>query len=360
MNVVELTGVRKAFKDVLALKEISFSVEKGKILSLLGPSGCGKTTTLRIIAGFEEPDAGSVFLSKRSMNGLRPYERNVGLVFQDYALFPHMTVAANVAYGMRQRRVPANTIKERVEYYLSLVRLTSLADRFPRELSGGQQQRVALARALATEPEVLLLDEPLGALDAKLRTELQVELKGLLREIGATSIVVTHDQEEAMSLGDEVIVMNEGSIEQRGTPADIYDRPTTRFVAEFVGKSNWFLGCVVGQGQQGSTIRTEDGLELQLAETLEADRAVEVCVRPERIRLTDPGLHRTNGAVVNAFEARVKEVIHVGSDINVFVDMGQDRSLLVKQQNQGHRLTAGELVMLCFGAIDCHVIPSTP
>ena len=356
MDIVELTDVTKAFGDVLALRGVSFSVEKNTIVSLLGPSGCGKTTTLRIIAGFEEPDSGSVSLSGRSMSGLRPYERNVGLVFQDYALFPHMNVFANVAYGMRQRRVPARSIKQRAEYYLSLVRMSSMADRLPRALSGGQQQRVALARALAIEPEVLLLDEPLAALDAKLRTELQVELKGLLRGIGATAIVVTHDQEEAMSLGDEVIVMNDGRIEQRGTPADIYDRPATRFVAEFVGKSNQFVGVIVGEGAKSSMMQAEDGFELRLAEKLEVGTAVEVRVRPERIRVSLPDLSQAERQGMNVYEALVKEVVYLGSDINVFVEAARDRRLLLKQQNLGDRLVVGQKVLVCFDSSDCHVL----
>jgi putative spermidine/putrescine transport system ATP-binding protein/putrescine transport system ATP-binding protein len=269
-----------------------------------------------------------------------------------------MTVAANVAYGVRQRRVPGHRVKQRVEHYLSLVRMTGMADRFPRALSGGQQQRVALARALAIEPEVLLLDEPLAALDAKLRMELRVELKRLLREIGATVIVVTHDQEEAMSLGDEVVVMNDGSIEQRGTPADIYDRPATRFVAEFVGKSNWFLGRITKQGQAGSMMRTDDGFELQLAAMLEAGSSVEVCVRPERIRAGGPGGSQVGGQAVNVYEARVTEVVYLGSDINAYVEMGEGRRLLVKQQNLGTGLVEGEKVEVFFKAADCHVVPS--
>ena len=242
MTTVEVQDVSKHFGHVTAVDRISFTVDSGAVIALLGPSGCGKTTILRIIAGFETHDTGTITIGGQSVAGKRPYERNVGLLFQDYALFPHMTVIQNVSYGLRQRGFEKARIQQRVNEMLDLVKLAGVEQRRPAQLSGGQQQRVALARALAIGPEVMLLDEPLSALDAKLRVELRIELKEILRSVGSTTIVVTHDQEEAMSLAEHVIVIDEGRIRQQGTPTEIYARPANKFVAEFIGRSNWFAG----------------------------------------------------------------------------------------------------------------------
>ena len=242
--VIKFDGVGKSFGAFTAVDGISFSAAAGETVALLGPSGCGKTTTLRLIAGFEEPDKGTIEISGESMAGKRPYERNVGLLFQHYALFPHMTVQENIAYGLKHRGWPKAEIADRVAEMLRLVQLESFADRRPRQMSGGQQQRVALARVLATKPKLVLLDEPLSALDAKLREELRVELKQILTAVGSTTIVVTHDQDEAMSLADRIIVMNRGRIEQQGAPDEIYSRPATSFVATFIGRTNWFHGTI--------------------------------------------------------------------------------------------------------------------
>ena len=242
MSIVQLNGVTKQFGTVTAVDNATFSVERGQILSLLGPSGCGKTTTLRMIAGFEDPSEGEILISDQSVLGKRPYERNVGLLFQDYALFPHMTVEQNVAYGLKRRNYQRVKLQDRVNEMLDLVKLEGFEARRPSQLSGGQQQRVALARALATSPEVVLLDEPLSALDAKLRQELRIELKQILSTVDATTIIVTHDQEEAMSLGDTLVVMSEGKVVQIGEPTEIYRFPKTKFVAEFIGRSNWLKG----------------------------------------------------------------------------------------------------------------------
>ena len=358
MTVVELEHIVKAFGSTTALNDVSFSVDRKRIVSLLGPSGCGKTTTLRIIAGFEEPDAGCLTISNRSMQGLRPYERNVGLVFQDYALFPHMTVAGNVGYGMRHRGMSRSSIPGRISHYLGLVRMSDMADRYPRQLSGGQQQRVALARALSTEPEVLLLDEPLAALDAKLRVELQVELKEILGETGSTVIIVTHDQEEAMSLGDEVIVMNGGEIVQRGTPAEIYDRPASRFVAEFVGRSNWFVGRLFESGTPGiQVMRTDDGLDLRVSGTPTSVAAQEVCIRPERIWIDQDGARDHYGSNdVNRFSAVVRDVTYLGPGINVYVELSNGRRVLIVEQNRGVRVSVNDRIRVGFLPTDCHII----
>jgi putative spermidine/putrescine transport system ATP-binding protein len=236
---VEFRGVSKSYDDVLAVDAVDLGVRHGEFLCLLGPSGCGKTTTLRLIAGFERPDAGEILIGGTDVRRLPPYKRDVNTVFQSYALFPHLNVLENVAYGLKQRRLGRDSRRKRARELLELVRLPEVADRKPRQLSGGQQQRVALARALANGPRVLLLDEPLGALDLKLRKEMQVFLKRLQQELGVTFVHVTHDQEEALALSDRVAVMNRGRIEQLGSPLEVYDAPVTRFVADFIGETNF-------------------------------------------------------------------------------------------------------------------------
>src|SRR5712691_3393575 len=241
---VELLGISKVFGITPAVRDLALRVERGLFFSLLGPSGCGKTTTLRLIAGFEQPTTGRVMIRGVDMVGLPPYRRDVNTVFQNYALFPHMSVADNIAYGLRQRHVSRSEVRRRVQEALEMVRLVGVEARKPSELSGGQQQRVALARALVNRPTVLLLDEPLSALDLKLRKEMQVELKTLQRTVGITFIYVTHDQEEALTLSNRIAVMNAGRLEQEGTPSEVYERPQTRFVADFIGLTNFITGRV--------------------------------------------------------------------------------------------------------------------
>jgi len=241
---VKLVGVSKTFGVTWAVRDLTLQVEQGIFYSLLGPSGCGKTTTLRLIAGFEQPTAGQVLIRGIDVAGLPPYRRDVNTVFQSYALFPHMSVADNIAYGLRQRHVSRAEIRRRVDQALEMVRLTGAKERRPAELSGGQQQRVALARALINRPTVLLLDEPLSALDLKLRKEMQSELKALQHTVGITFIYVTHDQEEAITLSNRIAVMNAGQLEQEGTPTEVYERPQTRFVADFIGLTNFIAGTV--------------------------------------------------------------------------------------------------------------------
>jgi len=241
---VKLVRVSKTFGVTCAVRDLTLQVEQGIFYSLLGPSGCGKTTTLRLIAGFEQPTAGQVLIRGINVAGLPPYRRDVNTVFQSYALFPHMSVADNIAYGLRQRHVSRAEIRRRVDQALEMVRLTGAKERRPAELSGGQQQRVALARALINRPTVLLLDEPLSALDLKLRKEMQSELKALQQTVGITFIYVTHDQEEAITLSNRIAVMNAGQLEQEGTPTEVYERPQTRFVADFSGLTNFIAGTV--------------------------------------------------------------------------------------------------------------------
>ena len=368
MKVVEVELITKRFGEVVAVDGVSFEVEQGQIISLLGPSGCGKTTTLRLIAGFETPDAGQVRFLGEDMYGKRPYERNVGLLFQDYALFPHMTVEQNVGYGLRHRGFKRRAIPQRIGEMLDLVKLTGLEKRRPAHLSGGQQQRVALARALATQPEVMLLDEPLSALDAKLRQELRVELKEILSAVGSTTIVVTHDQEEAMSLAEHVIVMDRGRIEQQGTPVEIYASPRNRFVAEFIGRSNWFegrLGAEVGIGLR--SFQCTEGFELVVPNPREDSDSGggghEVCVRPERITVV---LGADDGAVnpteaVNLIAGEVADVAYLGADIHLLVVLESGRRVVVVEKNLGQTgLRPRERVQLRFAPTDCIVVAAEP
>ena len=296
---VRLEEVVKEFADVRAVDGVSLEIPRGSFFALLGPSGCGKTTTLRMIGGFEEPTSGRIFLGDRDVVGLPPYKRDVNTVFQSYALFPHMTLADNVAFGLQRKGIAKAEIRSRVAEILELVDLAGREGRKPRQLSGGQQQRVALARAIVCNPRVLLLDEPLGALDLKLRKQMQLELKRIQHEIGITFVHVTHDQEEAMTMADTIAVMNGGKIEQLGTPAELYERPRTAFVAGFLGKSNLLDGTVVGDG----VVRLTDGSELR-ARTNGARGPVSVGVRPEKISLGDLGVNRLAG--------RVKESAYIG------------------------------------------------
>ncbi len=302
---VRLEEVVKEFGDTRAVDGISLEIPRGSFFALLGPSGCGKTTTLRMIGGFEEATSGRIFpsgrilLGDRDVVGLPPYKRDVNTVFQSYALFPHMTVAENVAFGLQRKGLAKAEVKTRVSEILELVDLAGRESRKPRQLSGGQQQRVALARAIVNNPRVLLLDEPLGALDLKLRKQMQLELKRIQNEVGITFVHVTHDQEEAMTMADAIAVMNGGRIEQLGTPAELYESPRTAFVAGFLGKSNLLEGTITGDG----VIRLVDGSELR-ASTNGSHGPVSIGVRPEKISLRDGGVNRLSG--------KVKESAYIG------------------------------------------------
>jgi spermidine/putrescine transport system ATP-binding protein len=278
---IRLDSITKRFDEVVAVDGVSLEVPRGSFFALLGPSGCGKTTTLRMIGGFEEPTAGTIYLGDADVTGLPPYRRDVNTVFQSYALFPHLSIYENVAFGLRRRGARGGELRQRVVQALELVALTGYERRKPRQLSGGQQQRVALARALVNRPRVLLLDEPLGALDLKLRKQMQLELKGIQHEVGITFVHVTHDQEEAMTMADSIAVMHDGRIEQLGTPNELYERPRTRFVAGFLGASNLLSGTCEGDG----VVRCGGGTRLRVPAAAGRVGPVAIGVRPEKIRL---------------------------------------------------------------------------
>jgi spermidine/putrescine transport system ATP-binding protein len=339
---VELSDLTKKFGDFEAVRSISADISAGEFFSLLGPSGCGKTTTLRMIAGFERPTSGRILLDGRDMADVPPHKRNVNTVFQNYALFPHLGVFENVAFGLRFSKPSKGEVQRRVEDALALVRLEKFSDRRPHQLSGGQQQRVALARALVLNPSVLLLDEPLGALDAKLRKSLQIELKTLQETVGITFIYVTHDQEEALTMSDRLAVMSEGSIEQVGTPREVYDEPTSLYVADFLGVSNTMPGQAMGiNGAGGCQVRLGDFELLAGRGDLDAHGEVVVVVRPERVRL-EAG--HTAGS--NSVPGMVERVVYVGAISQVIVRLPFDQSLQVMVPNQGgdERLVAGDRV----------------
>jgi spermidine/putrescine transport system ATP-binding protein len=311
---VRLDDVVKEFDDVVAVDGISLEIPSGSFFALLGPSGCGKTTTLRMIGGFEEPTRGAIYLGEREVVGLPPHKRDVNTVFQSYALFPHLSVYDNVAFGLRRRRLNGSELRGRVGGILRSVGLEGFDARKPRQLSGGQQQRVALARALVNSPRVLLLDEPLGALDLKLRKQMQLELKALQQEFGMTFVHVTHDQDEAMTMADTIAIMNRGRIEQLGPPEELYERPATPFVAGFLGASNLLEGSVVGRGR----VRLDAGDEVRVApELLDGrDGRVAVGIRPEKIRLDAPS------AEENTLAGTVRASAYVGVATQLVVDTG--------------------------------------
>jgi putative spermidine/putrescine transport system ATP-binding protein len=311
MAFLEIENLHKTFASTTALHHFDMQIERGEFITFLGPSGCGKTTVLRMIAGFETPTRGTIGLDGRDVTHLRTRQRKVGMVFQSYALFPNMTVAGNIGFGLRVAGRPDAEIKKRVEEMLELIKLPQVAERYPWQLSGGQQQRVALARALAGKPQVLLLDEPLSALDAKIRISLRQDIRMLQRELGITSIFVTHDQEEALSISDRIVVMNEGRVEQVGTPSEIYNYPRTRFVASFVGTLNILAGHVVDPSTGKMVV---DGQELTTTQELASDDAGKkrlLALRPEAIVLEAPAPGR------NTLAATVEDVSFLGAVVRI-------------------------------------------
>ena len=325
---VSFRNVSRRYGDVRAADDLSFDIRDGEFFAMLGPSGSGKTTCLRLIAGFEQPTSGEIILHGRSVQGVPPYDRAVNTVFQDYALFPHMTVAENVAYGLMIRGVGKAERLKKAEAMLEMVALGGLGARRPAQLSGGQRQRVALARALINEPEVLLLDEPLGALDLKLREQMQVELKAIQRRVGITFVYVTHDQGEALGMSDRIAVFNRGRIEQIGAPAEVYDHPATAFVAGFVGVSNILKGS--GATQLGG-------------------RAQPFSIRPEKIQRLAAGARAADGAVVA--EGRIASVLFLGASTRITVDLALGGELTVIEQNSAFADAApreGEVVRLAW------------
>jgi spermidine/putrescine transport system ATP-binding protein len=346
---VELEGVTKRFGTMVAVDHLDLIVQPGEFLSLLGPSGCGKTTTLRMLAGFEQPDEGFIRISGEYVQGIPSYKRDVNTVFQSYALFPHMDVATNVAYGLKQRKVPKSQIAERVKEALAMVKMSHLAGRTPRQLSGGQQQRVALARALVNRPSVLLLDEPLGALDRKLREEMQIELKLLQSQLGITFIFVTHDQEEAMSMSDRIAIMLDGHIEQLADPETVYERPVSAFVAAFIGRNNFWKGKATPEG-----ILADDGTLFQASrpeEQLAPGAGALAAVRPECCRL----LSVEPTTTANVLHGTIASVAHFGDVLQYVVESkGREVVVLAPRADGSARFASGDPVWCTWTADDVY------
>ncbi|NMF84264.1 ABC transporter ATP-binding protein [Nodosilinea sp. P-1105] len=349
---VELRQVIKTFGPDTALQNLNLTVQRGEFFSILGPSGCGKTTTLRLIAGFETPTAGNVMIQGVAMSHTPPHRRPVNTVFQSYALFDHMTVKDNVAFGLRIKRMGAGQVRDRVADALRLVKMDAFANRYPAQLSGGQQQRVALARALVNRPAVMLLDEPLGALDLKLRKQMQLELANLHRQLGITFIMVTHDQEEALSLSDRIAVMNQGEIEQIGSPSDIYDRPRTPFVADFIGDTNLLPGQVKQQDARQVQVVTQSGLQVlaKPPQHTPPSQSVVVSVRPEKINLSTTAPTTDS----NCYAGQVSHVMYLGTHMHCTVRLTSGDVLAVLQPNRATGTIAPEApVYVHWQAEDC-------
>jgi spermidine/putrescine transport system ATP-binding protein len=340
---IRLIGLTKQFDGVVAVDHVSLDIDRGHFFALLGPSGCGKTTTLRMIGGFEEPTEGRIELGGVDVAPLPPYKRDVNTVFQSYALFPHLSIFENVAFGLRRRGVKSSDLRRRVTEALELVGLAGLERRKPRQLSGGQQQRIALARALVNRPRVLLLDEPLGALDLKLRKEMQLELKGIQNEVGITFVHVTHDQEEAMTMADRIVIMDGGHIEQVGTPTELYEQPRTSFVAGFLGVSNLLEGTIVGDDQ----VKLSDGTLVRVPREALAGKSgtVRIGVRPEKLRI--------GGGEGNTLAGTVTESAYIGVSTQYILDTPAGPvTVYVQNDRPGGQVATGERLTLSWDP-DC-------
>jgi spermidine/putrescine transport system ATP-binding protein len=350
---VELAGVTKRFGEFAAVEDLTLDIYEGEFFSLLGPSGCGKTTTLRMIAGFEEPTEGGISVAGDPVRGVPPYRRPVNTVFQSYAIFPHLNVFDNVAFGLRRAGVKGEELRRRVLDACEMVQLSGFEKRKPNMLSGGQQQRVALARALVNRPKVLLLDEPLGALDLKLRKEMQLYLKDLQHEVGITFIYVTHDQEEALTMSDRIAVMNEGKVQQVADPPTLYERPTNRFVADFIGQTNVFFGTVESVGRSRVTLVTSSGEKVEAtAGEVEVGVGEEAyaTVRPEKVRFGSGG--------DNVATVRIHQIVYLGVSTQYIADLPGGEKMVLYQQNtaeEGH-LEIGDEARVSWDARNCLVL----
>ncbi|MEM8862281.1 MAG: ABC transporter ATP-binding protein [Chloroflexota bacterium] len=334
-SAVSIENVTKAFGEVVAVDDISLSIVDGEFFSMLGPSGCGKTTTLRLIAGFEQPTMGEISIMGQPVAGIPAYRRPVNTVFQSYALFPHMTVEKNVAFGLEMANVPKNEITRRVNEALELVQMGSFGGRRPNQMSGGQKQRVALARALVNRPRVLLLDEPLGALDLKLRKDMQLELKQIQSEVGITFIYVTHDQEEAITMSDRIAVMDNGIVSQVGTPREIYETPANRFVADFIGETNFIEATITNSAE--TTVLEATGVKLAgvARKPLQQGNAATLAIRPEKISLLPQSTEISGDSANVILDGTISEVIYIGTDTRYQVQIPTGDDLVVRVQNLG-------------------------
>lgn len=353
--IVEIKNVNKKYADNHVVHDLNLDIYEGEFLTMLGPSGCGKTTILRMIGGFEEASSGQILIEGESVEDKEPFERNVNTVFQSYALFPHLNIFHNIAYGLKIKKVQKDEIKRRVQEMLELVQLKGYDKRFPSQLSGGQKQRVAIARALINNPKVLLLDEPLGALDLKLRKEMQLELKGLQKKLGITFIYVTHDQEEALTMSDRIAIMNQGYLDQLDTPEGIYDKPKTKFVADFIGESNIFDATIQKQENNIVTIGLEVGDALGQVDpdmTFEKSEMVYACVRPEKIKFSREEVSDFH------IQGVVKEQIYVGNIIKSNIVIGNGQTVKLSRMDKDETPKVGEKVNIFWDLQDVVIMKS--
>ncbi len=348
---IQFEKVSKSFGIMTVVDNLDLAIAKGEFVSMLGPSGSGKTTLLMMLAGFEKPTSGAIAVGGKRVDGLPPYKRNMGVVFQNYALFPHMTVAENVSFPLKMRGVSRSEIVERVGKALDMVQLGAFQDRKPIQLSGGQQQRVALARSLVFEPEVVLMDEPLGALDKKLREQMQLDIRDIHRRLGLTIVFVTHDQTEALTMSDRIAIFNHGKIEQIGTPAQIYDNPQTQFVAEFIGETNLLTGKVKSAGNGVLGVHLESGANIEVRTSTIADvgKPVKVSVRPERVEIN------SDVPASNRLSATVADIVYHGDHLQVRI-RNQGKDLIVKANRKSSPLSVGDEVVASFSPEQCWIV----
>ena len=356
--IVQFKGIMKRFGKVVAVEKMDFAIEEGSLVTLLGPSGCGKTTLLRMVAGLEEPTEGDIFIKGVRINDTPIHKRNLGMIFQNYALFPHKTIFENVAFGLKYRDVPKQDVKQKVTRALEMVRLPGVENRMPSQLSGGQQQRIAMARAIVIEPDVLLMDEPLSALDENLREEMRREVDNLQQMLGVTTIFVTHDQREALSMSDKILVMKDGRKQQEGPPEVVYNEPTNHFVADFLGHSNFIKGEVVAVDDQHVDVRIETG-DVLFAENkggFSQGDQVEMIVRAQRFdAFPMEEFKPTEG--LNHFEGRIKDRSYMGGEVSYFIELGNDREIHVISMMRTRIYNLGEAVSVQVAPHHCHLIP---
>ena len=356
--MVQFRGIQKRFGKVLAVEKLDFDIAEGSLVTLLGPSGCGKTTLLRMVAGLEAPTAGDIFIKGKRINDTPIHQRNLGMIFQNYALFPHKTIFDNVAFGLKYRNVTKEAVREKVTRALEMVRLPGVENRMPSQLSGGQQQRIAMARAIVIEPDVLLMDEPLSALDENLREEMRREVDNLQRLLGVTTIFVTHDQREALSMSDKILVMKNGRKQQEGTPEAVYNEPANHFVADFLGHSNFIPGVVEGVADRHVRVRVETG-DILFAENkggfAEGD-AVEMIVRAQRFDAF-PKADFTPTEGLNHFAGRIKDRSYMGGEVSYFIELGDAREIHVISMMRTRIYETGEEVSVQVAPRHCHLIP---
>ncbi len=354
MSSVKFVRVSKSYGPVQALQSLDLHIEEGEFLTLLGPSGCGKTTTLRLIAGFITPSAGDIYLGEAEITHLPPQKRDVGMVFQDYALFPHMTIFDNIAFGLTERGVDKATIAKRVAELLDLVRLPEVAERYPAQMSGGQQQRIAVARAVAYTPKVLLMDEPLGALDLKLRESMQIELRRIQQELGITAVYVTHDQSEAMSMSDRIAVMNLGLLEQVGSAKQIYDNPATQFVADFVGQINFLPAEILGS--EGDFVAVQvlgQRLQVPLSPETPTSGNAQLAIRPERLHIEASG---SAGEGRQGLGGSVRDIQFAGNLLRIFIAVGDDHDLVIESRPKEVSAEIGANVVVSWDLGDARLL----